>query len=307
MLLVTGASGFIGSRLMQPGRIPLYRSARGWPDERLGDLLDFPSLQRACRGVRQIVHCAGYAHAFSDADPALHDAVNFQGTAHLLAAAVEAGVEQFVFLSSVKAVGDPGERCIDESFDALPETPYGCAKRSAEAAVLRVGGESGMTVTILRPVMVYGRGGRGNLTRMVQGIRRGWFPPLPETGNRRSLLHVDDLVRAIELVLASPQSNGQTYFVAHHRSWSGAGIDRAIRGALGKTAPDWACPASLLRLSGACGDIIGHLTGRPFPVNREAIGALLGSACYSPARLEQDLGWRAQIDLPEGLQDMIRG
>lgn len=57
-----------------------------------------------------------------------------------------------------------------------------------------------MHVVNLRLAMVYGRGGRGNLERMARGIRADWFQPLPETGNRRSLVHVDDVVAAMRLI-----------------------------------------------------------------------------------------------------------
>ena len=130
-----------------------------------------PALTAACAGVETVFHCAGYAHAFSALsgdDAARHREINFEGTRNLVEAAGQAGVKRFVFLSSVKAMAEPGAACADEDFPGEPATAYGQAKRAAEAAVLEAGRRYGMHVVNLRLAMVYGAGGRGNLERMGQ-------------------------------------------------------------------------------------------------------------------------------------------
>ncbi len=99
-----------------------------------------------------------------------------------------------------------------EDWDAPPETPYGRAKRAAEERVLAVGRESGMQTVNLRPALVYGPGIQANLLRLIEAVRRGWLPPLPETGNRRSLVHVDDVVQALLLAAAHPAAAGSDLF-----------------------------------------------------------------------------------------------
>lgn len=303
--LVTGATGFIGRRLQLSGARALVRRAEGLPDEVVGDLLDPASLAEACAGIECVFHCAGYAHAFSSSDPDAHRRINFEGTRNLLMAAGEAGVRRFVFLSSVKAMAEPGDACVDEDWPGEPATPYGRAKRAAEAAVLEAGAKFGMHVVNLRLAMVYGRGGRGNLERMAQGIRAGWFPPLPDTGNRRSLVHVDDVVAAMRLVVQAPAASGRTYIVADPKAYSGREIYDAIRAAVGMAPARWRVPAALLRCGGILGDRLGRLAGRALPLNSEVTERLLGSACYSPARIERELGWRAGIGLDEGVREML--
>ena len=310
--LVTGASGFVGGRLVaalgREGVVrALVRRAGAMPGAAVGDLLDPASLRAACEGIESVFHCAGYAHAFSASDPDIHRRINFEGTRNLLAAAGEAGVRRFVFLSSVKAMAEPGDACADEDWPGEPVTPYGRAKRAAEAAVLEAGAKYGMHVVNLRLAMVYGRGGRGNLERMARGIRAGWFPPLPETGNRRSLVHVDDVVAAMRLVVQAPAANGRTYIVADPEAYSGREIYDAIREAVGRAPARWRVPASLLRCGGILGDRLGRLAGRILPLNSEVTERLLGSACYSPARIERELGWRAGIGLAEGAREMLGG
>ncbi|MEW6292606.1 MAG: NAD-dependent epimerase/dehydratase family protein [Pseudomonadota bacterium] len=294
--LIIGASGFIGRRLLQEGDRALVRVGAALPGAVHGDLLDTASLVAACKGIETVFHCAGYAHAFSSSDPDAHLRINFEGTRNLLQAAGEAGVKRFVFLSSVKAMAEPGDECVDEDWPGEPDTPYGKAKRAAEDAVLEAGVRYDMHVVNLRLAMVYGRGGRGNLERMARAIQAGWFPPLPETGNRRSLVHVQDVVEVMRLVAARPEANGRTYIIADARAYSGREIQDAIRAVLRKPTLHWSVPAGVLRAAGQMNGRFGEVVGR-----------LIGSACYSPARIERELGWRARVGLEAGLREMLAG
>jgi nucleoside-diphosphate-sugar epimerase len=246
------------------------------------------------------------AHAFASTDPDAHWRINFEGTRNLLEAAGQAGVKCFVFISSVKAMAEPGENCADENWPGEPNTPYGRAKRAAEDAVLEAGVKYGMHVVNLRLSMVYGRGGRGNLERMARGIRAGWFPSLPETGNRRSLIHVDDVVAAMRLVAERPEANGRTYIVADPQAYSGREIYDSIRAVLAvPPVPTFRVPAWILRTGGRVGDVLSGVFRCPLPLNSEVVSRLLDSACYLPARIERELDWRARVGLTEGLREML--
>lgn len=303
--LVTGATGFIGRRLLGPDDRALVRKNTSSAGAIVGDLLDRGSLGAACENVDCIFHCAGHAHAFATSDPDTHWRINFEGTKNLLDAAGRSGVRRFIFLSSVKAMAEPGNECIDEGWPGEPATAYGQAKRAAEEAVLEAGASYGMHVVNLRLAMVYGRGGRGNLERMARGISAGWFPPLPETGNKRSLVHVDDVISAVRLVAERSEANGRTYIVADSHAYSGREIQDAIRVVLRMPAAHWSVPASLLRAAGTTGDLLGSVSCRPPPLNSEVVSRLLDSACYFPARIERELGWRAAIGLEAGLREML--
>lgn len=290
--LVTGASGFIGRRLLQPGDRALVRRPSGLAGEVAGDVLDFASLARACEGIETVFHCAGYADAMGSAAEA-HWRINFEGARNMAQAAGEAGVKRFVFLSSVKAMADPGEDCADEDWPGEPPTPYGQAKRAAEAAVLEAGAKYGMHVVNLRLAMVYGRGGRGNLERLARAMRAGWFPRLPETGNRRSVVHVEDVVAAARLVACRPEAQGRTYIIADPQPYSTRQIMDAIR-AVSRAPAFWGVPGWALRLA-----------ARAHPRLAGIVERLLGSACYSPARIERELGFRARVGLAQGLREML--
>lgn len=314
MDLISGGSGFIGARLVRAIRsgqgecLALSRN----PDRRRGtvaaDLSDTPALVAACAGVGRVFHCAGYAHAFasrSGADETLHWRVNFEGTRNLVEAAGQAGVERFVFLSSVKSMADPGAACAVEDYPGEPESAYGQSKRAAEAAVLEAGRRYGMHVVNLRLAMVYGLGGGGNLERMGRFVQRGLFPPLPETGNHRSLVHVDDVVVAMRLVADDDRANGRTYIIASREAPSGRELFDALRVALGMAHCNWSMPEMALRLAARLGDALEVVTRRRLPLDSEALERLLGSAWYSSATIEHELGWRAKVSLADGLREMF--
>jgi UDP-glucose 4-epimerase len=303
--LVVGATGFIGRRLITPADIAFVRKPSGYHNEIIGDLLAADTLKRACQSVDTVFHCAGYAHAFTSSDPDTHWRINYEGTRNLIQAAGDAGVRRFIFLSSVKAMGEPGDVCANEEWPVPPDTPYGKAKRAAENAVLEMGGKFGMHVVNLRLTMVYGYGGRGNLERMARGILAGWFPPLPETGNKRSIVHVDDVIAAIRLVAERREALGQTYILASAEAWSGAQIYDMLREAQSMPSIAWRVPPQALKMAGAFGDICGATLGRSMPVNSEIVDRLLGSACYTPQKIETELGWRASVDFYRGAKEML--
>ena len=190
----------------------------------------------------------------------------------------------------------PGNFCVDEDFPGEPATNYGKSKRAAENAVLEAGAKYGMHVVNLRLAMVYGRGGRGNLERLIRAIQSGWFPPLPETGNRRSIVHVQDVVEVMRIVSKRPEADGRTYIIADPCVYSGRQIYEHIQAALGRSTLSslLQVPASFMRIAGKLNSRLGNVVDR-----------LIGSECYSPNRIKLDLGWQARIDLSEGLREVI--
>ena len=181
-VLITGGTGFIGRRLVATLREcgarlrVLARPASVLPPDWnnievvLGDLADSARLAQACSGTNTVFHVAGFAHADADGGAdfaARHWAVNFEGSVRLFVAAANAGVERFVFLSTVKAVGDPEAHCVDEFWNLPPQTPYGCAKRAAEEQLTTLGRARGFHTVNLRPALVYGPGMKANLARLI--------------------------------------------------------------------------------------------------------------------------------------------
>jgi len=318
--LVSGATGFIGRHLMAAlarsgvNVVALVRPRPNRSRARLtvaaiiGDLENPVSLDGTCTDIDTVFHLAGYAHAEDandDAAEAIHQRVTVEGTRALLREAVRAGVKRFVYASTVKAMGDATDCCLDETSSTQPNSAYGRAKRAAEELVLEAGRRHGMHACVLRFPLVYGRDNKGNLPRLISAIDRNRFPPLTEIDNRRSMVHVDDAVQALRLVTERSEARGRVYIVTDGQAYSTTDIYRRIRAALGKPAPRWFVPWWLLHAGAYVGDAIGRVRGRRFVLNSLVVGKLMESAWYSNDKIRHELGFRPERTLADGLPEMI--
>jgi UDP-glucose 4-epimerase len=142
-----------------------------------------------------------------------------------------------------------------------------------------------MHVSIIRPSLVYGPDVKGNLQLMLSGIEKKWFPPLPETGNRRSMIHVDDLVRAILFASEDARAKGEIFIATDGTPHSSRELYNAMCSVVGKSIPKWGVPKTLF-------DIASLVS----PRIKYKINKLLGDECYSSAKLEA-LGFKAKKSL----------
>jgi nucleoside-diphosphate-sugar epimerase/GT2 family glycosyltransferase len=317
-VLVTGGTGFIGTRLVDEllrqgaevrvlSRSPEQVTGRwgGRVSAVAGDLETGAGMPGVCDGIDTLFHLASCAHMLDLPvdDSARHRQVTEQGTLDLLHQARGSGLARFVFVSSVKAMGEEADACQDEASEPHPETAYGIAKLHAEQAVLAAGREDGMAATVLRLPMVYGPGNKGNLPRMVDAIRHGRFPPLPKVHNRRSMVHVDDVVQALLLSAVREQAAGQVYIVTDGRVYSTAEIYRLIAASLGRRVPRWHVPLFVLQAGARLGDLLLRL-GTPIPLHTLNLRKLLGSAWYSNRKITDELGFAPRHDLRHALPEM---
>jgi nucleoside-diphosphate-sugar epimerase len=221
-VLVTGASGFIGSAvvaaLARDGyavRAAVRRPHLSFPDG--VEVVQHPNLAEAfdwqplLQGVDQVVHLAGIAHTGRGVDRASYDRVNRQATAQLATAAAQAGVKHLVFVSSIRAqCGPAADHALTERDDPAPADAYGASKLAAEEAVR----SSGVPFTILRPALLYGPGVKGNFALLARAAATRLPLPVRDFSNRRSLLGIDNFISALAFVLATPATIGETYVVA---------------------------------------------------------------------------------------------
>ncbi len=257
--------------------------------------------------VDTVFHLAAKVHALDEAgdDATVYRRVNVVATESLVAAAIEAEVPRFVFFSSVKAMGEGGEVCLDETCAAPPETAYGASKLAAEQRVLDAGRSASLHATVLRLPLVYGAGVKGNLASMLDAIARGRFPPLAGIDNKRSMVHVDDVVEAALLAARSPAAAGETYIVTDGRAYSTSEIYRLMRHALGRGDPAWSMPHWLLGMMAKAGDVIGRARGRRFLIDSDKLSKLTGSAWYNSAKIERALRFQPRHDLQSALPAMV--
>ncbi len=316
--LVTGASGFIGKhlvlRLLKDGyavrALVRDRTRVNWTGDTEvveGDVQDLQAMKMATAGMMTVFHLAGRAHDLTELreDASLYGAVNVQGTKNVLEGAVAGGVKQFVFISSVKAMGEETGECVDETSKPAPVTEYGKSKLAAENLVFEYGKKNGIHVSCLRPPLVYGPGGKGNLYRMISAVERGIFPPLPTTGNRRSMVHVANLVEAAILAATHPASCGQCYIVTDEKPYSTRDLYDMICRGLERKIPRWHVPLIMLKALGRAGDMIGVITGKRFIFNSDALEKLIGSAWYSSEKISRELGYRPSVNFEGALPELI--
>lgn len=313
--LVTGAAGFIGVHLCRflrarghQVRALTHRPSTGpWDESIVCDLGTTPLPSGLMDGIDGVYHLAGIAHVQDAAGipDHLYYRVNCDATAALLDAATDAHVRGFVYFSSVKAVADPGEQCVDETWRTRPEGAYGRSKRDAEEQVLAVGRRKGMHVCNLRPCLVYGPGVKGNLRSMIKAIDRGLFPSLPEFGNRRSMVGLDDLLQAAWITMNAPAAGGETFIIADTELYSTRTIADAIHLSLGRDIPRLQVPLPILRMSALAGDTVGALLRRPAPFNSASLKRLSTSACFRSDRVQDILDWQPQQNLFTALPSII--
>jgi len=302
-IFVTGHNGFIGAHLVNALRSAGHDVAHS--DDRI-DLTNLEILEKKFAGQDVVIHCAGFAHADDDGSApfaAQHWAVNYQGAVNVGEAAQRAGVKRLVFISTSKVVADAPGQIINETFTAQPVSVYGKAKRAAEEALLALAQNTAIEIVILRPVMVYGRNGGGNLPRMINGIRRGWFPPLPP-GGARSLIHIDDLLSALLLAVTHAAAAGKIYFVSHPQPVTSQQICHAIYRTLNRPLPRWVIPGFLLYMLAIAGEIAGNIFRKPMPFNLTVYDKLMQPAVYSAEKISAELDWMPKIDLQTGIESI---
>lgn len=309
-VLVTGASGFIGRLLCRELTdtgfevVALLRSPlQGpWCSVVQADLGRTGISGRDLQGVDTIFHLAGKAHtrARSAAEDAEYETVHVRGTQTLLEAARIAGVRCLVLLSSVKAMGEGGEKVWDETTPCLPQNPYGFTKLAAERLVLG----SGLSCpVVLRPALVYGPGSKGNLALMLRAAKKGLFPGITFPPNSRAMIHVSDVVQACLLAATHPGACGQVYILTDGQEYSTAQILDWMWDSLGH-GHRLRIPFGLVQAAAALGDMLERL-GIRVPLNQDMLAKLAGTARYSSAKIRQELGFAPAKNLRQGIREMV--
>ena len=295
-ILVTGANGFIGRSLCNSIRDSgdivriLVRTKMAKVSDEQFIFRDKENIDiSAFLGVDVVIHLAGYAHDTANKrnnDDKYWD-INVELTEKILNLSLQSKVSKFIFISSVKAGGIPdnSRKCFSESFCAKPNNIYGETKIYAEKRILDIAKKSDINISIIRPSLVYGPKMKGNLHSMLYWIDKGWFPPLPENGNVRSMVHIDDLVDAIRLVCNYNKSNGEVFIVTDGRRYSSYEIYNTMCDVLKKSIPKYRIPPFVFVFIGW------------FNKNAQyKIGKLLGSECYSSKKIES-IGFKAKKSL----------
>jgi len=309
-VFVTGATGFVGTHLVKAllargdsvtalARRPALAELLGWGnDVRLlkGGLDDEAVLHQGCAGMDVVYHVAGKIAA---RDMAEFMATNRDGTANVLEAARDGGARRFLFVSSLAVSGptEPGQP-IDETRPPAPVTDYGRSKLAAEVLVQAMP----LPWTIVRPPVVYGEWDRGTL-KIFQLAQRGILPVFGDGSQELSVIHAEDLARALVAAATAPAAAGKVYFAAHPTTTTSRALAVSIAKALGKRPSVIGIPPLVARGVLWAAGTLAHIAGKATLLSADKGNEYLAPAwtCRSDA-LRRDAGWQAEIELETGLR-----
>lgn len=307
MILITGATGFLGSSLL--GKLDndndndkvklLIRNKSSFLVNNKcyeGVINSTATYTEALQDVDCIIHCAARVHVMKDASVnpiEEYREVNTAGTLNLARQAVEAGVKRFIFISSIKVNGEGTQ--IGSPFKATdkpnPQDPYGQSKAEAEEQLLALAKETGLEVVIIRPTLVYGAGVKANFASLMKLVAKGL--PLPFgsiTVNRRSLVSVYNLVDLIVTCIDHPNAANQIFLVSDDHDLSTADMVRQMGHALSK-------PTKLIPIPVFCYSLTGKITGK-----QDMISRLIGSLQVDITETKRRLDWTPPYKLEDGFK-----
>jgi nucleoside-diphosphate-sugar epimerase len=306
-VLVTGANGFVGSRLcrllVERGYEVCAALRRSCPHDDhagqeqviVGDVGSDTRWGQALHDVDCVVHLAARVHVMNEAvaDPlAEFRRVNVEGTLNLARQAVSAGVKRFVFISSIKVNGE--STSLNQPFTAedtpAPVDPYGISKYETEEGLRSLATETGMEVVIIRPPLVYGPGVKANFLNMMQWLNRGIPLPLGAIHNKRSLIALDNFVDLIITCIEHPAAANQTFLAGDGEDLSTTELLQRMGRALGRHARLIPVPARLLEAAAV-------LVGR-----RALAQRLCGSLQVDISKVRDLLGWKPIVTIDEALE-----
>jgi len=263
-VLVTGATGFVGVQLLQQLasnsgfqlRAAVRNKAENLPAEvsicRVGDIDANTDWHEALADCKTVIHTAARAHIMNDSvqDPLSEfRRVNVEGTLNLARQAIDAGVNRFIFISSIKVNGE-GEANRVYRFDdpAAPEDDYGLSKWEAEQALRTLCSESSMELVVIRPPLIYGPGVKGNLALLAKAIDKGLPLPLGAIKNQRDMLSLNNLIDLIKTCIEHPAAAGQVFLCCDNEPVSTPQLIKLIASGRGENARLWPVPVFVLSM-----------------------------------------------------------
>jgi nucleoside-diphosphate-sugar epimerase len=266
MILLTGATGFIGSELLKILELrgktvrPVCRNKSSltildnsnWFE--IGEIDSKTNWLPVLSGIEVVIHAAGIAHITINNILDLiskYREINCQATINLARQAASVGVKRFIFISSIKVNGEFTEPNHPFRSDDIPnpKDAYGISKLEAEQALQELSAKTGLEIVIIRPPLVYGTNVKGNLLSLVKLIKTGIPIPFGSIKNRRSLVSIANLSDFIFCCLSHPNAAGQVFLVSDGIDLSTIEIIQKIGFDIGVKVKFINIPVNLLRFA----------------------------------------------------------
>ena len=307
IILLTGASGFIGSAFVKHSVLQNWRVRvitrntadwfrQGGVEVFEADFVNTVDWDKAVQGVDVVVNAAAELK-----DPELMRTVNVLGPERLLNAAVNAGVKRWVQLSSVGSYGSIRSGSVDEGWPDDPSGPYEVSKTDFDKILKETKQEFGIEVCIVRPSNVYGPGMRNeSIRQMLSAMRLGVFAFIGPKGASANYVHVEDVVQALDLCISHPNAANQTYIVS---AW--ATMEDMVSGlaaGVGLRTPTPRIPLGVATFL----TLLMQWWPR-FPMTLSRVQALSVRSRFSTGKIEQELGWKSTVSVEKGMREFAQG
>lgn len=301
-ILVTGATGFVGSKLMTELKAKNYdvsgtsrRSLSADPDLiNIGEIAENTDWSSALEGCDVVVHTAGRAHMLNDtAEDKLAEfrRVNRDATLKLAHDAQAAGVKHFIFISSIGVNGNAtsGIPFTEESIPA-PTSDYAISKLEAEIALKEQFSATQMAITLIRPALICGENAPGNIRRLLKLVHSGLPLPFKGVKNKRSMVSLENVVSFIIACIENPQAKDELFLLADNDKPTTEGIISAFAEGMNKPARAIWFPSSLLKIG---------LTA----IGKASLyEQLFGSLDIDATKASQRLQWQAPVTLQQTMK-----